>query len=166
MGGFTCSFSKYTAQRRRGARNRAASVSSRPGGGESAAPAAAALPRYRPRPGLGRLRSCAAEICASPRPSPPRAPRQALQAPQIRGIRARGAPPPATRPRAGSAADAGLRPDGERRSRPGHPRDGKRRGWAGPEPEPGPGPGPGPRGAGPGAAGARPVSGPSGGAET
>lgn len=95
----------------------------------------------------------------------PREPRGRRSRPPKSGAsEARGAPPPATRPGAGSAADAGLRPDGERRSRPGHPRDGKRRGWAGPEPEPGPGPGP--RGAGPGAAGARPVSGPSGGAET
>lgn len=118
MGGFTCSFSKYTAQRRRGARIRAASVSSRPGGGESAAPAAAALPRYRPRPGPGRLRSCASKIGASPRPPTPRAPRQALRAPQTRGIRGRRGAPPAARPRAGSAADAGRRPDGDRRSRP------------------------------------------------
>lgn len=97
MGGFTCSFSKYTAQRRRGARNRAASVSSRPGRGESAAPAAAALPRYRPRPGLGRLRSCAAGSARLP-PIAPASPEAGAPGPPSGASEARGAPPPSDGP--------------------------------------------------------------------
>lgn len=116
------------------------------------------LPRYRPRPGLGRLRSCAAEICASP-PIAPAGPSPGAPGPNPGHPRPEGA---SCDPARGGVypADAGAQAGQGAALHPGHPRDGKRRGWARPRAGIEMRPGPGARG--PERPEARPVSRPSG----